>query len=244
MRKPFVFILFLFWLISLSAQNQKTVNVNFGDTLNRVLDMGFQYLYPEFIPGTVYFTDNQKTSAILNYNVLANEIHFIDRNDLGDGVAMTEDELMKIAQSLVLTDVDYVVIGENYFVNTPRGIMYLVENRSVMLLRKDLIKINSRSNIGAYGIQSQSSSIEARGRLSSPETSASEGYEPQIVTEYKRTTEFYMFDGKKVIPANFRGFRRLFKENRDDMEQFVAENDIDFKAETDLVKLINYCLDL
>ncbi len=243
MKKLFCFTLLLLGMMTVSAQNQQRAHVSFGDTLNKVLSMGFQYLYPEFLPGTVHFTDNEKTSALLNYNVLSNDIHFIDRADLRRGVVVTEEYMMQVAQSLVLTDVDYVTIGGNNFINTKRGVMYLVANEEVNLLRKDLVKVSSQSNVGAYGMQSQTASIEARAKLSAPETSASEGYEPQIATEYKRTTAFYLYDDKKLVTANFRGFKKVFRDIRAELEGFVNENEIDFEAEQDLVKLLNFCLD-
>jgi hypothetical protein len=223
------------------AQNQRSVHVNFADTLNTVLSMGFQYLYPAFTRGTVYFTTGQATTSYLNYNILMNEIHFMDLATIRNIQFKDESEYLTYAQSLVLTDVRYVLIGSDHFFNTPRGIMYLVANYDPKLLRKDFIKLKSQSNIGAYGMQTQVSSIEARTNLPSSPDLGSEGVKPKIVTEYTRKTDFFLFRDGKVYSANRKGFERMFRNKRNEIRQYVKDNRVDFNNEDDLVKLLEFC---
>jgi len=230
--------------LTVSGQDQKRVNVNFADTLNNVLTMGFQYLYPQFTRGIVHFNDNARSTAFLNYNILLNEIHFMELAAIQGRNFESEQDYIQYAQSLDMTDVKYVVIGENYFVNTRSGVMYQVANYDAQLLRKDLIKLSGRSNIGAYGMQSQTSSIETRTGTPSDRARTGDEFKQQVISEYSRTTEFYLMHKGTVRRANARGFERVFRDRRDEIRAFARENDIKYQNEQDLVKLLEFALNI
>lgn len=232
-----------FFVTQLQGQNQKKVNVNFGDTLNNVLSMGFQYLYPEFTKGTVHFSTNEKSTAFLNYNILLNEIQFMDLSDIRGKTFETESDFLKHAQSLDLREVSHITIKGDNFINTNRGIMYLVVNDETKLLRNDNIKMSGQSNIGAYGMQSQTSSVERRSSSPSERARRGEEFKQEIVTEYSRETQFYLLSDNRLRRATQRGFEKTFRSKRDDIRSYVDENDIDFKNENHLIKLLNYCVE-
>jgi len=239
----FTAIAFLLFVIQTQGQNQNRVNVNFGDTLNHVLSMGFQYLYPEFTRGTVHFSTNEKSSAFLNYNILLNEIHFMNLADIKDKNFESESDFLQHAQSLELRDVTHITIKDDNFINTHRGIMYLVVNDEVKLLRNDIIRMSGQSNIGAYGMQSQTSSVERRSSTPSERARRGEEYKQEIITEYSRETQFYLLSDDRARRATRRGFERTFRSKRDNIRLFIEENDINFQNEEDLVKLLKYCVD-
>ena len=239
----FTAIAFLLFVIQTQGQNQNRVNVNFGDTLNHVLSMGFQYLYPEFTRGTVHFSTNEKSSAFLNYNILLNEIHFMNLADIKDKNFESESDFLQHAQSLELRDVTHITIKDDNFINTHRGIMYLVVNDEVKLLRNDVIRMSGQSNIGAYGMQSQTSSVERRSSTPSERARRGEEYKQEIITEYSRETQFYLLSDDRARRATRRGFERTFRSKRDDIRRFIEENNINFQNEEDLVKLFYYCVD-
>ncbi len=233
----------LLFVIQIQGQDQNRVNVNFGDTLNNVLSMGFQYLYPEFTRGTVHFSTNERSSAFLNYNILLNEIHFMNLADIKDKNFESEADFLNYAQSLDLREVSHITIKGDNFINTNRGIMYLVADDEVKLLRNDIIKMSGQSNIGAYGMQSQTSSVERRSSSPSERARRGEEFTQEIITEYSRETQFYLSSDNRIRRATQRGFERTFRSKRDSIRQFIRENDIDFKNEEDLIRLLKYCLD-
>lgn len=225
------------------GQGQTKVNVNFGDTLNNVLSMGFQYLYPEFTKGTVHFSTNERSTAFLNYNILLNEIQFMNLEDIKDKTFETEYDFLQHAQSLDLREVTHITIKDDNFINTPGGIMYLVVNDAVKLLRNDKIKMSGQSSTGAYGMQSQTASVERRSSSPSERARRGEEYKQKIVTEYSRETQFYLLSENRTRRATKRGFEKTFKNKRDSIREFIKENDINFQSEDDLVRLHKFCLD-
>lgn len=238
-----ILVLLLNVLITNNAQTQTKENVNFGDTLNKVLSMGFQYLYPEFKTGTVHFTTNEKSTASLNYNILLNEIHFIDNKGINKEDLKTENDFFENSMSLDLTDISHVTIGDDYFINTNRGIMYLImDTDQVKLLRNDAIKMSGQSNIGAYGMQSQTSSVERRSSTPSERARRGSDFKQEVVTEYSRETRFYLLTENRIRNANQKGFEKTFRDKRDEIRDFVDKNKIDFEDENDLIELLRFSI--
>ena len=241
-------ILFLFMFtgfMSLATAQQQPiqerVHVGTGDTLNYILSNGFQYLYPNFIQGRVFFDTEEASSAYLNYNILLNEIHFLENQHIENLDQETESEFLKHAQSLVLDDIEFIVIGNDVFVNTPRGIMFLVANYDIQLLQHNKITQTGTKKTGAYGQQVQSASIESRDRLPSDFQRHSD-LKPMVMTEYSRKSEYFLYDDGQLLPATRRQFERSFPALKDDIRTYVSNNTINFDDMDNLKSLLQFCM--
>lgn len=219
---------------------QERVHVGTGDTLNYVLSNGFQYLYPNFIQGRVFFDTGEASTAYLNYNILLNEIHFLENQHIENMDMETENDFLDHAQSLVLDDIEFIVIGKDVFVNTPRGIMFLVANYDIQLLQYNKITQTGTKKTGAYGQEVQSASIESRDRLPSDFQRHSD-LKPMLMTEYSRKSEYFLYEDGKLTPTSRRQFERAFPALKEDIRTFVSDNNTNFDDMEDLKTLLQFC---
>ncbi|MFO8022609.1 MAG: hypothetical protein R6U65_09105 [Perlabentimonas sp.] len=232
-------------LLSFSAfsQNERNkVNVSSGDTLNYALSMGMQYIYPEFVEGTVYFDDRSRSKSFLNYNILVDEIHFINADDLDYDNIKSEKDFLKIAKKLNLKGVDFVIIGQDIFFNTKSGIMRLIANYDVKLLQKNKVVLTNETRRGAYGQPIQTASIEQKSSFEDSR-SGQVNLSTETVNEYSRQIKYYLYEDGKITPATKRRFERTFRGLKSEIGEFVDAENIDFSNQADLKKLLMYCID-
>ncbi|MFP4555964.1 MAG: hypothetical protein ACLFNU_03740 [Bacteroidales bacterium] len=232
-------------LLSLSAfsQTERTkVNVSSGDTLNYALSMGMQYVYPAFVEGTVYFDNRDRSKSLLNYNILVDEIHFINADDLDYDKIRSEKDFLRIARKLNLKGVDFVVIGQDVFFNTRDGIMRLVANYDVKLLQKNKVVQKNQAKQGAYGQPIQTASIEQKTSFNDSR-SGQVRLSTESENEYSRLIKYYLYQDGKITPATKRRFERTFRGLKSEIREFVEAEEIDFKNQADLKKLLKFCID-
>lgn len=244
--KKILFCVMLSILTSFSTLGQARHEVTYartGDTLNNVLSKGFQYLYPNFIEGKVHFRTGEVTRAFLNYNILLNEVHFITQQDLRNVNQESESDLLRYSQSLVLDDIDFIVIGADVFVNTPRGIMILVVNHGIQLLQSNKITIKGGSRSGAYGQTGTSSAINAHNRVPSEYDSHADVHQLRLATEFSREEEYYLYQDGKLFKATQNRFERLFPDIKPQIRRFVSDNSIKFTDKEGLEKLLTFCVE-
>lgn len=244
--KTFFFLIVFSIFASISSHGQmrqETTIARTGDTLNLVLSKGFQYLYPNFIQGNVHFNTGEVSTAFMNYNILLNEIHFITRRELDALNLETERDFLNNSQSLVLDDIDFVVIGADVFVNTPRGIMVLVVNHDTQLLQNNKITMQGNTRVGAYGQVGTSAAINAPDKVPSKYDSHGDPRQLQVATQYTREEEYFLYRDGRLLQASRRGFERVFPNIRSEIRKFVSDNNTSFTERDDLKKLLVFCIE-
>src|SRR5687767_513412 len=73
---------------------QKRVTYNSLSTAEESIPLGFRYRFENFLVGQVHYKDGNGGVGRLNYNLLVQEIHFI--NDKGDTMALDNLETVRL----------------------------------------------------------------------------------------------------------------------------------------------------
>lgn len=193
-------------------------------------EMGNGLLFPQFEKGTVVFKNGSRTPALLNYNMLQEEMLFQDANST----------VMVLANPV---DILVVIIGEQRFSPiSSKGIFYqeiqagngsfFVQHKAAML---------SEGKAAAYGGYSQTSSITAYGSLYNAESGTV--YNLNINEKFKLKIDnfYYILSGKNYKKFNnAKSLGKLFKGNESKIEQFAKEQSINFNKIEDITRIVEY----
>src|SRR5690349_5679866 len=81
-------------LSSIFAQHNKNVTYNTLQNVDENIPADMRFKYPDFRQGYVYFKDGSEGTGKLNYNMLVNEMQFI--NPAGDTLALDGVEKIQL----------------------------------------------------------------------------------------------------------------------------------------------------
>ncbi len=234
-------------LSSFGQTNNEVVNVSRGDTINYLLSKGFQYFFPKFEQGRVYFKNSESTTALLNYNILSNEIHFISPEKQATK-AFSNGEEIRLAERLMMNNVLFVLIGNQVFINTPRGIMRVVANFDTKLLEFETVTNIGDVKVGGYGqpmstgAATSVTSIDNSGPLSANSENVSVSNTSRV--EYKVKKAFFLQKENRVYSASTaKQVGKVFPSIKSDIISFVQQNKTDFTNLADMKKLLLFCLE-
>ena len=221
-------LLTITWLLTLSTfvgHTQEKFVIQPGQKIADILTPKDIYQFSEFKSGTVYFLDDRKIDASLNYNLLTQTIQFIAPNN--DTLSLADEKEIKA----INIDGHYYWFSKGY---------YEVKNafEKNKFLIKQRIRPAETKKIGAYG-QTVEGGANAYTNFSSGATDVN------LVVNAKTTLikeELYFFADENggISVANKKNFLRLLSKNRQGAEDFIEKNSIDFKKAEDIEKLINY----
>jgi|GEM_PF-2368911 len=221
----------------LTAQERQTIrtsnsSINVGELANYEL----QYLYPEKTEGTVIYSDGEKEVYKLNYNILADEIHF--RYD--------DDEIRVFEAD---APIEKITVGDDTFIYyKEKGILEVLHSEKITLYLKHKINLSTLPiRRGAYGGTDHTSSIaEARvHQPSSPHQKSEVRIDNKTQQEMDitlRYNESFLFvkNGETTEVRRRRHVLRKFSDHRRDIRSYCRENNIDFDEKDDVAKLAQY----
>ena len=189
------------WLLSgwVLAQNRQIIATSSGEDLGEKVSTHLQYLFPDFTEGDVYFMKTPKGNGKLNYNMLADEMQFVDN-----------DEVMALAN---VRDVAMVSINNRTF--------YPFNNKEFTeeLLATDKLRLRVRckgviaeySKNSAYGTQSSTSAITSYSSVNQD----GRQYSLTVATNVLISLKYYYYlvgtNGKYTQIKNVKTFRECFK---------------------------------
>ena len=224
MRRLFVFFVFIqATLLTVMAQKYEP-------------NTKWPYLYEDFIPGTIFFEGNQKSTADMNIHLWGNVLHYVK----ADGKIYQSDE----------KNVIRVEIGSDAYIYVDHQLKRIVANEGTNLLVKltkgDFDAMRS-SGGGAYGSSLNSSSSRDLsslgfdlGGLDHPELGLmlqekKEGRTIPLVEQYS------FIIGDQQIEATKKGVEKFVGDTRADaLKQFLKENKIKWKSEESLQQLLTF----
>lgn len=230
MKNIFTVLLSLLTLV-VQAQVSESITVKAGEDLQKVLSSHGLYSFPSFTRGVVSFRDGDKAAALMNFNIYLNEIQFIDAK--GDTLIIADP-----------ASIDSVAIDSALFYYK-KGYLQVVSNlASTKLVMKQKITFIP-VKIGAYGTTSQSAAIDNYRSISSPGFAhTNQLMLNQDVIVKKETIYSIIYKKFRVASASHSGFFTAFPDHRKEIDAFIEDEHIDFKKETDLKKLLLFCVQL
>lgn len=208
------------------SQDKKTFVVNPGQTISEVVLPADMYRYANFTPGTVSFKDRRESRAPMNYNLLMNEVQFI--NAKGDTLSLVDEYLIK----LIRIDSDSFFYSKGYY--------ELINSFDhTRLVRKEVINLISADKIGAYDQPVRGGAAISFTNLNLGARSINLQVNEQITL--KKEVSYHFADQYgHIMPALKKNLQKEFPKYSSAIEEYIKSNPTDFKNETDLEKLFNF----
>ncbi len=207
---------FLFTGIAVNAQQDSAVNLP-------------NFLFKGFTKSVIKLKSGQVNSATLNYNIIDQEMVFLQN-----------DGYMVLSNPQI---VDTIYIANRTFLPFKTGFYELVMTGAVTLFIQHKSELESVGTTTGYGATSQTTNArparQLYGPIGSVDLSIPDGYKIVDKTDYwaKRGSEMDKFSSK-------RQFLKIFKDKEKELSKFIDDNNIKFKDINDIVKLFNYCNEL
>nr|WKN37890.1 hypothetical protein K4G66_04105 [Tunicatimonas sp. TK19036] len=206
------------------AQNTKLLKAPFGKDVMHLVPEGEQYRYSGFRPGKVHFVSGATSSATLNYNLLNQEMQFI--NPVGDTLSIAQEKAL-----------DLIKIGEQQFYYRPT-IGYLEVLAEVPLLTLAVHQLIEVTEDGR-------SSILLADPVSKKQNSQSTADQrTRNLKLSKKNVYFIMDKNKRFHPAQRTTFYRIFPEHKTSIRNYIQEHHIRFDQPEALTEMITYCSQL
>ena len=232
--KKCLFLSFLFIFCQMVfAQERFTITVKDNEDINSLMSNS-RYVFPEFRTGKVIFNDFSTTNARLNYNMLTQEMQYVDAQN-------------RILALVNPAEIASIQIDGREFVYTPRGyaeVLAYAGNKALLLHRR--VKVANEKPTGAYGTPSDVSAVERnttyRFAYDGLSSVTDLGGEQRINLTVSQT--IYLISGKTMYtPPSERNFSRLFGGDTRKIQNYVKSNKLDLKKPTDLIEVFNYLAD-
>ena len=204
------------------GQGQKTYLVKPNAKILDVIPLEEIYLYPEFIQGTVTFRNNSASNGRLNYNILLNEVQFIDKR--GDTLSLAEEVTVR-----------YVAVMKDTFYYSKGYVKQLDGNVSVKLAEREFFK-EFVQKPSAYDMSSGATAVNTISAII-----VDRAYNLDIAQEVVLVKSKAFFLGNKYNDfalANRKNIFRIFPDQKKEITKFLDSERIDFGKKQDMEKLL------
>ena len=187
------------------------------------------YQYPKFLHGKIIFRDQTSTEALLNYNYLNSEIEFIDQKN--DTLAIAKHQMLNIQQVIINKDTFYYDNGYlQQVLQIPLG----------KLAKREMLIILSKDKLGAYDRSTSTTGVEAMTAFRDyygSDNSATLRIRENITLAYNN--QFFFGDNYySFLPANKKNLLKVFHSKKEIINNYLRENNVDFRNIDDLKKLL------
>ncbi len=192
------------------------------DTANNLSN----FLLPRFTKSIIKFKSGQSKTAVINYNVVDQEMVFL-QNDI----------------YMVLEDpqqIEVVYIDDRKFVPFKTGFYELVVSgpSSLYIQHKSIVEyLGTPTGYGATTKTSEPSYVrQIYGNMGSINLRIPDDFKVTENSEYwiEKENKMEKFSGK-------RQFLKIFNNKEKEINQFIDRNNINFKKNADIINLVNYC---
>jgi hypothetical protein len=217
------FAKYLFCTVILSAA-VTTVGAQTDSALNLP-----NFLLPSFTRSLVKFKSGEVKTALLNYNVIDQEMVFRQ----ADAYMVLDDPQL----------IDTILMDDRKFVPFKVGFYEVALTGPFVLYIQHKINAEDEGTPTGYGATSKSATPVYLKQIYGPTGSIN----LRIPDNYKLTdvTDYWISMNNSMDKfATKRQFLKLFKDKEKEINQYIDKNNISFKKPADVVKLVTYCRDL
>ena len=225
--KYFFYFFLLLYVNNNFAQDSTRFLIRADQFVSDVLTPEKIYQYPKFLRGKIKFRDETSTEALLNYNYLNGEMEFI--NLKSDTLAIAEHQMLNILRIILNKDTFYY----------HKGYLQQVLQTSVgILAKRQMLVVLKREKLGAFDQPASTTNVESmlyfRDYYGSITTTMK--VRENITMVYRN--EFFLGDNYYFfLPANKKNLLKLFPSRRAILNNYLRENEVDFKNSGHLQKL-------
>lgn len=205
---------------------QDSYTIKAGENVNSTLPANIKFLYPQFTRGSVFFRDGTTSHALLDYNLLTNEMLFIAPK--GDTLALTNEVTVK-----------YIAIGSDTFFYNKTYLQLVTGNATAKLAKREALVMGNVKKASGYGQASSTSAITTISsvHLQDRVTNLTQNQE---LTFTKQTTYYIGDTYNHFLPANKKNIIKLFEKKKPAIEQYFKDNKVFLNKEEDLKALIDF----
>ena len=183
------------------------------------------YRYPNFKDGKVYFLEGGLSAGKLNYSFIAEAMQFI--SPTGDTLSLADEATIK-----------YITIENDTFYYDKGYLEGLINAGTVKLAIKQKIKFKDKYKIGAFGTASPTV------RTENEKNYMGDNRYNLIIAEdliFVKEKEYYLnVRFRDFVLINKKNLIKLFPKQKDNIESYLKENNINLRIENDLKKLMQY----
>lgn len=227
--KRFSFLLILFFIFPhCSFSQEKNCDINTQFTQNA------QFFFNSFQKGTVVFKDNTKTIGVLNYNVVSNDIYYVESDDF---------------YILNPEPVQFVSICNKKFYPINNKIYELIYNKKIQLLTGREVNWEEFQNKqGAYGAKSPNTVGTNLNSIDLTNIAEDHSYLVNLKDDEDKTItinlNFKIKYGNNFYPSSKRSFFKIYPDHKKEIKQYIKDNNLNLNQKFDLITLANYCDEL
>lgn len=219
----------LIFIISLgsfnsSAQEMKKVTVDEGRNLNETLPVKEIYLYLAFENGQVYFKEGLSATAKLNYNLLVDEIKFIDPK--GDTLGLANENTIK-----------FIAIKTDTFFYNNGYVKQICGNALVKLAIQQKLKEAGKEKMGGYGQPTSTSAVTNYETIRDKTGQVKSLLVKEDIIYIKQNRYFLGDSVNNFFAFNKKNLLKMFSNNEKDVKKYLKNNPIDFNNAEDLQTL-------
>lgn len=217
---------------TLFGQDTTRILIPAGKRPFDVITPAMMYRYKEFKPGQVLFNDGNINNARLNYNLLNGEVMFIA--PAGDTLVIAKQQALNIKR--VSIDTSVYVYNKGY-------LEVMRENKIGILARKQQYFVVNREKIGAYDMASSISSIDSYSSISDPMDSRHDLVVRENVLLQLKTAYYVGDPYRLLLPLNRKNLEKVFFSQRNNLESYLKDHQVDFQNEKQLTSLFIFLTD-
>ena len=212
----------------LHAQTTERIVIKAGEDIAAALSSHGMYRFAKFRPGIVKFKDSSFAKALLNYNVILNDMQFINTN--GDTLVLTDIkqiDSIRIDSDVFYYEKGYLQVIDDY--NETKLVMRQVN--SVQYLKKGALGLTNPT-VHTFSYEDPQSGLYTGNKLMINED----------IVLLKEISYSLVYKKFRQTPANYDGFLKAFPGIKNEIRQYVDENKTNFRMEADLNKLLKFCI--
>lgn len=208
---------------SLEAQVFERKTLKAGQNWNEFV----YYLFPAFTDGTVKIKNGGQAISKINFNMMLCQMQFIGPH--GDTLSFSNPE-----------EIDSIRVNDKCFFYKKNYFEILNDFDSVKLVVSRTVKYEP-VKLGAMGIPAHGVSIDNYATLRDDNDSKPLILNVDLDVVIESAYLLMQKNGGMSI-ANKSNFLKLFGKNKPGLEGYLKSNKINFNKESDLIKLIDFCV--
>jgi len=196
------------------------------DTSKYESQVVYHYVLPDFIVGSVKMKSGATEYALLNYNMITEEMIF-DKN--GTKLALAE-----------LAAIDTVYIDSLVFIPHEKIFIEILYSSKVILYKQNKCNLLIAGNPAGYGGSTETGASKNVSNISG----MGRAYKLKLPADYHITdaSQFWIEkEGKFHKASTISQVRKVFPEKSDEIKQFTHTKGFDVKKSEDMISLVRRC---
>lgn len=212
----------------LSAQKYESVTVKAGKSIKDYFTPAERYLYPNFTEGKGYFKNGRVIPCRFNFNLLTDEIEFIQSNDT---LLISKKE--EINAIVVAQDTFYY--HDAYLQMIRSGLLSVYIKRSIVI--QNVLKQ------GAMGTINRSSASDSYNFVITGQRSVDLKQTEDLVLQ-RKDEYYYSTSGSDFFLFNKKNIIKIMQGREERIKNYLKSNKVDFEAREDILRLADFVSNL